>query len=327
MNDILLLHVATIVYAAVLPVVEVWFLILDPVARAHAWLAILATAVTVPLHLRLVWLALRGEPPPRAAVTVAVIAAVTLGAGVVIGAAWVKMFAVVGASGLIVLRRNAATMTFIGSLVAGWVLAASVEPFQYAPPGLAYVTYLALSVAWRSVALFALVWLVTSYHHLVTARAELRTEAVVRERQRVHAELATTVDARLSSLVALGRGYDTVETDHVDDVLARINGEAAEALGRTRDLVAGYRATTRAVELRAAIGLLEAAGIRAEALADGIDLDAPADPTFSAQLQAAVRQALDHAADSRVALRVRSADGATTVELWMPEAGSATDAT
>lgn len=325
-RDISVLHFATIVYAATLPVVELWFLIRDPAGHAHMWLALLASAVVVPLHLRVVWLALRGEPAQRAVLTVAIIGVVTLGAGLVIGAAWVKMFAIVGATGLLVLRRRSAAITFVGSVVASWALAASVEPAQYSPPGLAYVTYLALSVAWRSVALFALVWLVTSYRHLISARADLRTEAVIRERQRVHAELATAVDARLTRLVALGRGYEAIGPDEIDMVLVLINREAAEALGQTRQLVAGYRASTRAAELRAAVALLSATGIRVEILADGIDLGAPADAPFSTHLQAAVQQAFDHAADSCVAFRVRSVNGAATVQLWVPDARSPADA-
>jgi hypothetical protein len=326
-RDISMLRLATIFYAAMLPIVEIWFLIRDPAGHAHMWLALLASAVVVPLHLRVVWLALSGEPAPRAVLTVAIIAVVTLGAGVVIGAAWVKMFAIVGATGLLALRRRGATIAFLGSVVAAWVLAASVEPTQYSPPGLAYVTFLSLSVAWRSIALFALVWLVTSYRHLVSARAELRTEAVIRERQRVHAELATAVDARLTRLVTLGRGYEAIDPDEIHTVLARINREAAEALAQTRQLVAGYRASTRAAELRSAVGLLSAAGIRVEILADGVDLAVPADGPFSTQLQGAVQKAFDHAADSSVAFRVRSVSGATTVELWVPDARSPADAT
>lgn len=251
----------------------------------------------------------------------------TLGAGLVIGAAWVKMFAIVGATGLLALRRRGATIAFVGSVVAAWVLAASVEPAQYSPPGLAFVTFLSLSVAWRSIALFALVWLVTSYRHLVSARAELRTEAVIGERQRVHSELATEVDARLTRLVALGRGYETIDPNEIHTVLLRINREAAEALGQTRQLVAGYRASTRAAELRAAVRLLSATGIRVEILADGVDSGVPANGPFSTQLQAAVPQAFDHAADSCVALRVRSVNGAATVEVWVPDARSPADAT
>ncbi len=44
-RDISVLHVATIIYAAMLPVVEVWFLIRDPAGHAHVWLALLASAV------------------------------------------------------------------------------------------------------------------------------------------------------------------------------------------------------------------------------------------------------------------------------------------
>jgi hypothetical protein len=325
-RDISMLHLATIVYAAMLPIVELWFLIRDPAGHVHMWLALLASAVIVPLHLRVVWLALRGKPARRAALTVAIIAVVTLGAGLVIGAAWVKMFAIAGATGLLTLRRRGATIALLGSVVAAWVLAASVEPTQYSPPGLAFVTFLSLSVAWRSIALFALVWLVTSYRHLVSARAELRTEAVTRERQRIHAELATAVDARLTRLLALGGGYETIDPNEIHTVLALINREAAEALGQTRQLVAGYRASTRAAELRAAVGLLSATGIRVEILADGVDLAVPADGPFSTQLQAAVQQAFDHTADSCVAFRVRSVSGAATVELWVPDARSPADA-
>lgn len=318
-RDMSVLHLATIVYAAALPTVEVWFLILDPAAHAHAWLAVLAAAMIVPLHLRFVWLALRGESPRRAEVTVVVMAVVALGAGVVIGAAWVKMLAVVGSSGLIVLRRRAAAVTFVGSVATGWLVAAFSAPAQHSPPGLAYVTYLSLTIAWRSVALFALVWLVTSYRGLVSARAELRTEAVNRERQRVNTELASSVDARLSRLVDLGRSYATVGSDEVDEVLTRINRDAAEALGRARELVAGYRSSTREGELRAAVALLAAADVRADVLGDGADVGAPSDAGFRAQLQAAVRQAVDLSAGSRVAFLVRTVDGVATVELWAPD--------
>jgi hypothetical protein len=325
-RDISVSHIATFVYAAMLPVVELWFLILDPSARPHTWLAILAAAIVVPLHLRIVWLALNSKPQPHAGLVVAIMAVVTLGAGLAIGAAWVKMFAIVGATGLIVLPRRSATVTVVGSVAASWVLAASVEPAQYSPPGLAFVNYLALSVAWRSIALFALVWLVTSYRRLVRARTELRTEAVGRERQRVHAELANAVDARLARLVTLGRRYEAVDPAEMHADLVHINREAADALAQTRQLIAGYRANTRGGELRAAAALLAATGINAEILADDVDLGAPADAPFSTQLQAAVQQALDHTSHDHVAFRVRPVDGATSVELWTPDGGKPTDA-
>lgn len=325
-RDISVLHIATFVYAAMLPVVELWFLILDPNAHPHMWLAILAAATIVPLHLRVVWFALGSQPQPHAGLFVAIMAVVTLGTGLVIGAAWVKMFAIVGATGLIILPRRSATVTFVGSVIASWVLAASVEPAQYSPPGLAFVNFLALSVAWRSIALFALVWLVTSYRRLVSARTELRAEAVSRERQRVHAELATAVDARLAHLVTLGRRFELVDPAEVQANLVGINREAADALAQTRQLIAGYRANTRTAELRAAAALLSAAGIEVEILADDIDLGAPADAPFSTQLQAAVQQALDHTSHDSVAFRVRSVDGTTSVELWAPDVRKPTDA-
>ncbi len=318
-RDIDTLRAATIVFAAALPAVEVWYVAIAPDAQSFTLLALLSAALVIPLHLRLVWRALHGTPSPNASVTLAVLALVIVGAGIAIGAPWVKMLALVGGSGLIVLPRRAAVGVLIGSVAAAALLAALVDPTRHPsatePAGTAY---LALSVAWRSIAVFALVWLVASYRGLVSARGALRREAVDRERQRVHSELAVTVDATLGRLVALSHQFDTLGPSDAAAMLVRINRDADDALGRTRQLIAGYRASTREFELRTAIGLLAAAGITAELLVDGADLTAPADATFRTQLRTAVQQAIDDESAVAVALRVRSDHGSTVVELWAP---------
>src|SRR5438105_4811586 len=70
------------------------------------------------------------------------------------------------------------------------------------PPDEFSGSYLMFSVAWRSITLFTLVWLVAAYRQLDAARREFRDQAVVRDRLRIQSELRRGLGRALESIVA-----------------------------------------------------------------------------------------------------------------------------
>jgi two-component system sensor histidine kinase DesK len=233
---------AVLAISALLVVVEVWRIgELEP-ARDVA-VAIVAALAFFPLHARHLRYGLRGERPPNSLPTLAVMAAIQLAALLAIGPAWSFMLAALATSALIVLPLRWALLA--AALCAlGPVLAHALHPGAVVANS-DTVQYLVVSVVFRSVLQFALVWLVAATHELVASRAALATAAAERERTRIETDvrhaleqranaIRTTAREARAALAGPGRAAVLISLDRVL-VLSR------EALADVRRVVANAR--------------------------------------------------------------------------------------
>src|SRR5262245_31039531 len=180
---------------ALLPLVELGRATIFQDLYGDALVSLLATAGLLPLHLRHVLYALRGERPPAAGWTLAALAIIDIGAAMIVGAGWIMNLASLAVSVLLVVRGRWAGLLVVAVVLAAGPLAGTGQ-YQYSSVG-APGLYLIFSVAWRSVTLFVLVWLVSTARQLESTRRELRDRAVVRERLRLQAELRGAIGGAL----------------------------------------------------------------------------------------------------------------------------------
>src|SRR6266700_4795785 len=145
----------------VLAAVELGRLALAPASASLAWLALLATACALPLHLRHVVYGLRGLRPPHGYWTLAALAAVNIAAASVIGQVWLMNFALLAVSTLVVLPAVWAVLAFALIVLSTGPLAGPPDEFSGA--------YLIFSVAWRGMTLCVVLWLVAAYCQIETA--------------------------------------------------------------------------------------------------------------------------------------------------------------
>src|SRR6266487_138640 len=178
----------------VLAAVELGRLALAPASASLAWLALLATACALPLHLRHVAYGLHGIRPPQGYWTLAALAAVNIVAAAVIGQVWLMNFALLAVSALIVLPAVWAALAFALIVLSTGPLAGPPDEFSGA--------YLIFSVAWRSMTLCVLLWLVAAYRQLDAAEREFRDRVIVRDRLRIQAELRRGLGQALEGIVA-----------------------------------------------------------------------------------------------------------------------------
>jgi len=114
----------------VLAAVELGRLALAPASASLAWLALLATACALPLHLRHVAYGLRGIRPPHGYWTLVVLAAVNIAAAAVIGQVWLMNFALLAVSALIVLPAVWAVLAFALIVILTGPLAGPPDEFS-----------------------------------------------------------------------------------------------------------------------------------------------------------------------------------------------------
>jgi two-component system, NarL family, sensor histidine kinase DesK len=270
----------------------------------NALLALFATAVVVPLHIRHVIYGLRGERAPMAAWTLTGLAIVSVGAALVVGVGWLLNLALLAVSALIIVRGPLAIVLAGAVVVLAGALAGNSALLPW--------PYIALSVAWRTVTLFVPVWLVATIWQLEAARRELRDRAVVRERLRIQAELRRGLGGTLDEIVASGARAAALvngDTTAATVELTRLVGGSRQALADARRLVAGYRAASVRAELDAAMTLLEAAGVESQlSIAEGISLDG-VDERSRAAVRLAVMRALRDESPVHCLIEVQQGEG------------------
>ncbi len=185
---------AVVTLNAVLAAIELGRLALATASAGYAGLALLATVCVLPLHLRHVVYGLRGVRPPYDYWTLTALGIVNMAATAVIGQVWLMNFALFAVSALIVLPARWAVPAFALIGLSTGPLAGPSDEFSG--------SYLIFSVAWRSITLFSLVWLVAAYRQLAAARREFRDQAVVRDRLRIQSKLRRGLGRALESIVA-----------------------------------------------------------------------------------------------------------------------------
>ena len=164
--------------------------------------ALVATALFLPLHLNHLRYGLRGERPPRSGPTLAAMAVIHAVALWVIGPTWSFMLATLATSALVVLTPGWAALVLAACMVAPPVVAAAQNSGDTVFG--ANSAYLAYSVAFRSIIQFALVWLVAAAAQLAASRSALAADATERERERLEAEVRASLDRHLGGLADAG---------------------------------------------------------------------------------------------------------------------------
>ena len=250
---------ATAVFAVALPAsaLLLWAPLLPDGKVTIGWVLI---AAFVPLHLGHIRYGLRDQTPPRGGWTFAVMAAIMVTGEIVIGPLWTPQFASLAASALLVFRPP-------WSAAVALVIIASCLVLGDAPlgDGGAYTT---VTVAFRSVTLFTLVWFVAGVRRLRRARGALADRAIEKERSRVDAALLGTLSVELARIEARAQAADAALAGGDAGVaraeLERMTSGARETLATARSAVAGLRHGGSRAELLAAARLL-AGPDRAEA--------------------------------------------------------------
>src|SRR3954454_17602458 len=136
-------------------------------STADVAVAVVATALFLPLHLNHLRYGLRGERPPRSGPTLAAMAVVHGVALVVIGPTWSFMLATLATSALVVLTPGWAALVLLACMAAPPVVVAAQDTTDTLFG--ANSAYLAYSVAFRSIIQFALVWLVAAAAQLAAS--------------------------------------------------------------------------------------------------------------------------------------------------------------
>lgn len=233
----------------------------DVVAFSEGWgrpdvVAVLATVVLVPLHLRHVWFAAHGLRPPAggwtlAAVTVVVFATLPL---IDMNRWWLAQLHLAAVAAVVVLRRPWNVVGAAVVLAAGVALALVIGP---GPETLAIVAWL---LPWRFGATIAMIWLAVALRRLAAAQAEAENQAVVAERQRIDGELDTTLGTAIAAVAERATRLAEQHPPSADDIEALIE-RARSALADARRLARSYRRSSLDEELAATVRILTDAGI------------------------------------------------------------------
>jgi two-component system sensor histidine kinase DesK len=166
-------------------------------------IAVVATAIFLPLHTWHLRYGLRGARPPRSGYTFAVVAAAQVAALALIGPAWSFMLAALATSALIVLRPRW-SLALLALCAAAPALIHLIRPDLPIPLGVS-LFYLGYSVVFRASIQFTLIWLVAATHQLARSREALAQEAAEIERARVEADMRASLERGMGVLADAGR--------------------------------------------------------------------------------------------------------------------------
>ena len=286
-----------------------------PVANLRAGL--LATAITIPLHVRHLIYGVRGERPPAGAWTLTAMAVVTVAAAFLAGEVWMREFSPLAVSILIVVPGVRGFLLTVAVVLAPMFLAG---PHWYATPDHPLPgVYLAFVIIWRTTTQYVPLRLLAALRALESAGDELETRAVVQARVRIDSEVRKGVGAALQEIIAradVARAIAEADPQRAAIELQRMVSESRRGLADARRLVAGYRASSVRVDLDAVTALLEASGATVRiVVADGVSLDAP-DERARDIIRAALAEALRGEPRASYQIQVaRDRAGALTVRM------------
>ena len=301
------------------PLHNVWFICAAWGYGRGMW-ALAAVVSYLPLHLRHVWFAARGTRPPGGAWTMAVMAAIVIGALPLAGSSWVMEFSWLAVSVLIVVRRPWSYVIAIGLVVAALPVA------QLLGDPTSIDVWYAVSVTCRGATLFVLVWLAAAIRRLQAARLALAEEAIARERLRIDSELRRTLGAALESIVAHGlRSAAQVGGDQktLEAELRALLEYARTTLAEARSMVRSYQQVSLRAELDTAAALLTAAGIETRLSLPYDDIPDTIEDALRAALRAAlVRLLRDETPPQTCLITVTRENGQTRLELRTDRGGA-----
>jgi signal transduction histidine kinase len=271
--------------------------------REFAWQAT-ATIIYLPLQIILVRAAIRGQRPwlgwwLLGAVALAI--GVTLPFG---GVNNVLVLWVPAALGLLYIRPPWSFAVFLGVVAVGVLVVTFVNLSTtgavldqgFDPVRLRYVVIDTMILGWGAIAFAVLVWLARTITALATARRRLAARAVVAERRRIDDEVDRAIGSALEHIIVRGEAAAArvLAGDHLAAAseLRMLTEQSREALAEARGLLGGYRRVSAEAELRAAITLLAAGGIRADLETPAAGLPAELPPEVRTRLRTLVAEAL-----------------------------------
>jgi two-component system, NarL family, sensor histidine kinase DesK len=299
-----------IAFCVALPLIELWLWI--SFSTPDAAIAVAATALYLPLHLRHVAYGLRGERAAHAAWSLPAMTIVVGAAALVIGPPWAIMFASLALSILIVVPWPWSMIPFTAVLASPLGYGLHLDPAWPVGTG----AYLAFSIALRSVPLFVVVWLVAATRQLHEARAALSEVAVVGERMRIDAELGRTVGAALETIVDECRRAERLieQPGQAESVLQSLVRRSRETLARGRRTVGSYQQVTMRSQLDAATTLLVAAGVDTRLVVHDRALLNVTDDSVTSQLRSLVARLLREG-PSQCAIELDGSPGSPTLRV------------
>ena len=311
---------SAIALVILLPLIDLGQVALFPEYGGQVGLATIATALTVPLTLRHVIYGLRAEHPPAATITLALLAITNVGAALIVGPPWLLNFAWLAVSVLVALRGRTAVVLFFATILASGAFVGASPVTSSA--------YVVTSVAWRSVTVFVLIWLVAAHRQLDAARDEVSDRAIVRERTRIDDDLRTTIRPALAGIVERGtRTLAVLDRDSggaIDELHALVD-DARSALSDARRLVAGYRGVSVGAELDAARTLLDAAGVTSRLVVTDNRLLDSTDPGSRSAVRSAIALAFRDELLSRCVIEITRGEAGALRVLVSPDSAPDVD--
>jgi two-component system sensor histidine kinase DesK len=318
-------------FCVAVPLIDLWRWIAysTPLIDGWRWIsgwtpdsavAVAATVLYLPLHLRHVAYGLRGERAPHAAWSLPAMTVVIGVAALIVGPPWAVMLASLALSILIVLPWPWSIVPFTAIVAAPLGYGLHLDPAW--PVGTS--AYLSFSVALASLPLFVVVWLVAATRQLHAARAALSDLAVVGERIRMEGELGRTVGAALETIVdESGRAERLIDQPgQAETVLRSLVMRSRETLAHGRRTVGSYQQVTVRSQLDAATTLLAAAGVDARLVVDDPALLSVTDDGVTSQLRSLVARLLREG-PARCAIELDGSPGSPTVRVAILDANRA----
>ncbi|MBF6301593.1 hypothetical protein IU459_29240 [Nocardia amamiensis] len=294
----------------------------DP--RSNVGVTAVLLTVCLPIYLRHIVFAMRAAIPRGASLTLAVLAALVLGATPVLGVPWLNTLHVVAVVVVLTLRP-------ILALPISLILVAATAPSALLLGASEQdAVWLSVTTGMRVIAVYTLVWMVVALRRLRGAGAALAERAVARERLRIDRELARTVQRALVEITASASRAEEF-TAHGDRASARTELEALvdvsrRGLSEARQLIRGFQHPAFHHEIASASALLTAAGIEARFELPATGLPEQADESLRAALRSVLARLLRDGADGSVVLAVGQVDGGWVlechVETLVPSPGS-----
>jgi two-component system, NarL family, sensor histidine kinase DesK len=313
-----LVTAGTVAYCLVFPLLQIGVIASysNSVHDNAVWAA-LATAAFLPFYLRHILYFIRGLRAPAAGWTLAAMAVLIIGATPLAGSEWLPTYFALAVATLIVLPWRW-SLPGLAVLAAMQVLFALALPVLVPSPAAYFVT----TLLWRTSGVFVPVWLVSAVRQLERARRELAEDAVLRERQRVDAELRDTLGTALASIVARGQRSAALagkDPGAAGPQLAALVEMSRGTLADTRRLLSGYHQPSLWAELETAASLLAAAGISTRLALPAGDPPDIVDAEFRSGLRATTARLLRDESARSCVIAVRSDGGQMRLDVTVDD--------
>lgn len=280
--------------------------------------ALAATAAYAPLYLRHVLYFVRDQRPPGAGWTLAAVTVIIAGATPFAGGWWLPSFAAVAVCLLMMGPWRWSLLSIAGLVAAQVPLALAFPAAGWPDAPAARPPYFAITLVWRTAAVFIPVWLAKAVRQLQAARRELAEDAVLRERVRVDDRLRQTLGAALATIAARGERSAALaggSPGSAGPELSALVETARGALADTRQLLRGLHQPSLRAELETAANLLTAAGIQTRLVLAGGEPPAKASAEFRAALRLATARLLRDDTARACVLTLTSVDGPAQLDI------------